>query len=597
MQTQEFKEASELAKELKEIAKETKSNHQKCKTLAERTEIIVKSLEGADPQRKLISHLNDIFKRAQRLLESNDNKHFLVHALQHNTALVEFQNIHYELYKYALLLNLKTPEAKCFDEQQDAKDEEQDKNSLKELYNLYITNHEKLQSVLDVQIEKIPQDKAIASIKTQLQKLNAGKHVEVSPSELRLIQKIGAGSYGEVWKASWHGNPVAVKMVLSHDLHDGLVQDFREELEKLCQLNHPHVARLYGASTLNKEQLALVFEFYPNNLYKLVHVDKHTLHLPAKLKLAVGIARGLDYLHQKKLLHRDLKSANILLDAEKNPKISDVGMTKVKSQSSRTKLPSAWMGPELFQMKPHLYLQLDVYSFGIILWELITEQFPFHEYKDPTQIALAVKNGERPLIPDDFPAELAPIVKSCWEAEPDKRPPIAEVLKTLEHIEETHQAKAAEAESKKKKKKDKSKEPHNEHTKEETHKEPAKEAPKKEESHKPAENPTETKSVEKEPTKEVRKEAPKEEKKEETTKEETKPADTKTTEKEGEKPKKKKKPKTEAAQEETPNSNNQSTTKEEPTTESTKKDGGKASKTDKSSAPKEKKQGGCCVVM
>jgi serine/threonine protein kinase len=144
------------------------------------------------------------------------------------------------------------------------------------------------------------------------------------------------------------------------------------------------------------------------------------------------------YLHSLNIVHRDLKPANILLDENFFPRIADFGLAKVISLENAlamtmNKGTPAYMAPELtdeaFQLED-MFGAIDVFAFGMLLWEMVAEVPPFADkYKDnPYKLTMDIQEGKRPPIPDQMTAEMAELVKQCWEGVPEDRPVFEDML-------------------------------------------------------------------------------------------------------------------------------------------------------------------------
>ncbi|KAG7037932.1 Serine/threonine-protein kinase STY17 [Cucurbita argyrosperma subsp. argyrosperma] len=142
----------------------------------------------------------------------------------------------------------------------------------------------------------------------------------------------------------------------------------------------------------------------------------------------------MNYLHQKNIIHRDLKAANLLLDEDGVVKVADFGVARVQSQSGVMTAETGtyrWMAPEVIEHKPYDH-KADVYSFGIVLWELLTGQLPYDNLT-PLQAAMGViQKGLRPKIPRHANPMIVDLLERCWRQDPSLRPEFSEVTKLLQ---------------------------------------------------------------------------------------------------------------------------------------------------------------------
>jgi serine/threonine protein kinase len=158
----------------------------------------------------------------------------------------------------------------------------------------------------------------------------------------------------------------------------------------------------------------------------------------------MDIGKGLSYLHDREILHRDLKSLNVLLDENFSAKISDFGLSKLKLETSSMSKTSAsqkegsvgtlrWKAPELFKLKSRHTKASDAYGYGMVLWEIASRQIPFGE-ADEIVIMSSVKEGEKEDIPADCPAEYAGLIERTWSFDPEKRPSPHYIVLQLEKL-------------------------------------------------------------------------------------------------------------------------------------------------------------------
>ncbi|KAI8475823.1 MAG: sterile alpha motif and leucine zipper containing kinase AZK [Monoraphidium minutum] len=271
---------------------------------------------------------------------------------------------------------------------------------------------------------------------------------EIDPAEITLGPRIGIGSYGEVYKGTWRGTEVAVKRFLEQNLSPQLVQEFKDEVGIMARLRHPNVVLFMGAVT-RPNQLAIITQFIPRgSLYRLLHRAKSELDPRRRLQMALDIARGMNYLHSSRpaIVHRDLKSPNLLVDRDWTVKVwrprlwvCDFGLSRVKSTTFLTSKSHGgtpeWMAPEILRNEPSDE-KCDVYSYGVVLYELVTGLEPWHSL-NPMQVVGAVGfAGQRLQLPPDLEPAVARIVLACWKTNSRDRPSFGEVLDMLKPLKE-----------------------------------------------------------------------------------------------------------------------------------------------------------------
>eukprot|EP01024_Parvocaulis_polyphysoides_P052322 TRINITY_DN5161_c1_g1_i7.p1 TRINITY_DN5161_c1_g1~~TRINITY_DN5161_c1_g1_i7.p1 ORF type:complete len:321 (-),score=20.77 TRINITY_DN5161_c1_g1_i7:625-1587(-) len=268
---------------------------------------------------------------------------------------------------------------------------------------------------------------------------NPSKLREVSPP-LSRAQVIDFGSYAFVYKSSYSGIPVAIKVFrMEHQspLNDEQDDAFKHELSIISQLDHKYIVKFYGAC-VRPGSRALVMEFVEFNLYKAMkNMRKRNEKENTNRKFALtnifiiikGIASALDYLHSKKIVHRDLHPQNVLLSKNGDVKVADVGISKVLQRSTQTNSKrsgaSAYLAPEIFNGYDHC--KSDIFSLGIIARELWTLDQTWTGLGDG-RLCQKIKSGERPNIPDDMPPNLRDLIISCWHQDYHMRPSAFDVV-------------------------------------------------------------------------------------------------------------------------------------------------------------------------
>ncbi|KAK8943309.1 Serine/threonine-protein kinase EDR1 [Platanthera guangdongensis] len=256
-------------------------------------------------------------------------------------------------------------------------------------------------------------------------------------SELTVGTRVGIGFFGEVFRGIWNGTDVAIKVFLEQDLTAENMEDFCNEISILSRLRHPNVILFLGAC-MRPPHLSMVTEYMEmGSLYYLIHMSgqKKKLSWRRRLKMLRDICRGLMYIHRMKIVHRDLKSANCLVNKHA-VKICDFGLSRLMKDVPTKDNSSAgtpeWMAPELILNKS-VSEKCDIFSLGVIIWELCTLSRPW-EGVPPVQVVYAVANeGMRLEIPE---GPLGKLIADCW-AEPNERPGCQEILTRLLDCEYT----------------------------------------------------------------------------------------------------------------------------------------------------------------
>ena len=263
--------------------------------------------------------------------------------------------------------------------------------------------------------------------------------LSVPASALILGRLLGKGGFGAVYEGIYQGKPVAIKQLSGHLSTDALAE-LKREAEIMFQLglSSEHIVKLIKICL--ETPYSLVMELMPQgSLYDVLR-NGQDLPWQTRYQIAADSAQGLSDLHERKILHRDLKSLNILL-RNGRAKLADFGLAKVKhetgSQSSITaKGTVLWMAPELFDDEPKVTTASDIYSFGMVLWELVTRQLPYAKAPNPIVAARWIEKGKKEEIPGDCPLALKKIIESCWQSTPAERPTAIRVLEDLKPLAE-----------------------------------------------------------------------------------------------------------------------------------------------------------------
>ncbi|KAL1826273.1 hypothetical protein ACET3Z_004685 [Daucus carota] len=262
-------------------------------------------------------------------------------------------------------------------------------------------------------------------------------------SQLFIGNKFASGAHSRIYRGIYKQRAVAVKMVRipthKEDTRVFLEQQFKSEVDLLSRLYHQNIVQFIAAC--KKPPVYCIITEYMSQGTLRMYLNKkepYSLSTETILRLALDISRGMEYLHAQGVIHRDLKSNNLLLNDEMRVKVADFGTSCLETQSQESKGNMGtyrWMAPEMIKEKPYTR-KVDVYSFGIVLWELTTSLLPF-QGMTPVQAAFAVaEKNERPPIPASCQPALAQLIKRCWAANPAKRPDFSYIVSALEKYDE-----------------------------------------------------------------------------------------------------------------------------------------------------------------
>ncbi|CAN1334692.1 Serine/threonine-protein kinase STY13 [Linum perenne] len=300
---------------------------------------------------------------------------------------------------------------------------------------------------------------------TSTTSLHDRREWEIDPSKL-LIKGgvIGRGTFATIHRGFYDSLDVAVKLLdWGEEGHRteaeiaSLRADFIQEVAVWHKLDHPNVTKFIGATmgsadlqiqtengqiSMPKNICCVVVEYLPGGAVKnyLIKNRRRKLAFKVVVQMALDMARGLSYLHSQKVVHRDVKTENMLLDKTRTVKIADFGVARVEASNPNDMTGETgtlgYMAPEVLNGEPY-NRKCDVYSFGICLWEIYCCDMPYPDLSFSEVTSAVVRQNLRPEIPRCCPSSLANVMKRCWDANPDKRPEMEEVVSLLEAVDTT----------------------------------------------------------------------------------------------------------------------------------------------------------------
>ncbi|KAL6079714.1 non-membrane spanning protein tyrosine kinase [Balamuthia mandrillaris] len=272
--------------------------------------------------------------------------------------------------------------------------------------------------------------------------LDQGMSWEIAWQDLEFAEKLGEGAFGTVWRGLWRNSEVAIKQVSGLGSEKSL-EAFKAEVELMKRLRpHANVVLLMGVCMEEGHPFCLVTEFLPKgDLLRFLQSkegkkamkDEKTL-----LRMAREIAAGMSHLHAEGITHRDLAARNLLLGKDLTIKVSDFGLAHKQEKGGEeerqldedAQVPVKWLAPEV--LKSNTYgPAADVWSYGVILWELANLGMEPYPGMSMEEASLAVLDGQHPDIPSSLPSILQDIMEECFAADPEERPSFASIVKQL----------------------------------------------------------------------------------------------------------------------------------------------------------------------
>jgi len=264
--------------------------------------------------------------------------------------------------------------------------------------------------------------------------------LELDPEDIKLGDFLGEGVYSEVYKGYCYGTQVAVKKFKNQGFDPEVLKEVRKEVRIMKSLHHPNLLLFLGACT-KPGHLMIVTELMNKSFHE---ISNSKTDLLGKLKMAKEAAKGMSWLHSLSpaIIHRDLKPENILVGSGgKSVKVADFGLSLVKDHSKqeaeemkRIRGSPAFMSPEAL-MGNELTPKTDVYSFGMILWELMTGKSPYDDLSIESfeqLIEEICQKGTREKIPDNCPSSFKKLIQSCWAPLPEQRPTMLNLITQLD---------------------------------------------------------------------------------------------------------------------------------------------------------------------
>ena len=431
---------------------QAKANKTQFKRLANRIKIILDALSGLTEVkdsanfRSGLTLLEAVLTETTAYLEQFISQKWFKRVLKAGADKEKFVELNEQLEKAMQNLSLGMNVQQVMNRTEDREDQRKDTEALQLMQEEILRlNQEELEAIQALQkaseAHTIIMQQQFESMRLQLGLLLKGdrgepktpvdRHFLVAFHEILFDRVIGEGSFGTVYAGRWQGQPVAIKTMRGIATKADQ-EEFIRETQIMSRLRSRWITQFYGLCLEPTRQCLLMEYMERGSLFSRLGDDP--LSPDQQRSIALDIVRGLSYLHAQGIIHGDLKSANVLLDSNYQAKLTDFGLSHTRASSivavGKQSQAIQWMAPELFQRGGALTAETDRFSYGTILWEMVTGRRPFEHFEG--NIVKHLLEGGREEIPPSLPAVYQTLIRKCWDADPSKRPALEEVISVLE---------------------------------------------------------------------------------------------------------------------------------------------------------------------
>lgn len=443
-----------LATKIYKQAGQAKANKSKISRLVDRLKIVISSIQSLVELPRQQQFINGLLALEKLVTEIEDfNKQFLETGAVKRFFSAGSHRGQFDTYSESLAaclsqLNVGLSAQQLIDREQDRCDEEEDRRFVANQFDEVLAQQEKtlrliqetrldkgdLESIMARQVESMRSHMAeCLKIQPEQKKSILPAHQQINFYDIVFDKKIAEGSFGSIYRGTWREQNVAIKLI-ERVASVADREQFVREAQIMSRLQSEYIVPFYGAC-LEEGRLCILMSYMDNGDLEFM---MGTLNQDERLEMARDLAKGLHYLHEQKIFHGDIKPRNVLINKYKQAKWADFGLSKTQQSSiaelNLTSQSAHWQAPESWQSRDQISFASDIYSFGMLLWALMTGRQPYAHLKTDLDVIQKVQSGLRETMDACVPDQCQKLIERCWSVNPLMRPRTAEIIQVLNQV-------------------------------------------------------------------------------------------------------------------------------------------------------------------